>query len=382
MAAERAKPRLMFVVTEDWYFMSHRLPLARAARDAGYDVYVVTRLTKLADDIAAEGFIPIPLLKMQRVGRNPVGELAAIRELVAIYRRYRPDIVHQIAIKPVLYGSIAARLSGVRRVVNNLAGLGFVFSSTSRKAALLRPAISAVLGWALKRRGTLTIVQNSDDAKVLADKIGVPAPSIRLIKGSGVDMAKFAPERIESHPPIVLLASRMIWNKGIRDFVQAASLLREQGVSARFVLLGAPDTGNPAAIPQTVLEDYNKSGEIEWWGHRSDIPQIINGAALVCLPSTYGEGVPKILIEAAAASCAIVTYDVPGCREIVRHGENGLLVAAGDIQALADAISQLLSDTEQRRKMGVNGRAIVEAEFAQEHVVAQTLAAYQELEAT
>lgn len=382
MSLGPGKQRLMFVVTEDWYFMSHRLPLARAARDAGYEVYVATRVTTLAAEIATEGISLVPLCKMERTGRNPLGEIRAILELISIYRRYRPDIVHQIAIKPVLYGSIAARIARVRRVANNLAGLGFVFSSKSLKAMILRPLISAFLALALKRRGTLTIVQNSDDERVLAENIGVPPGSIRLIKGSGVDMTKFRSERVETSPPIVLLASRMIWNKGISDFVQAASLLRKQGANARFVLLGSPDTGNPAAIPQAALEDYNSKGEIEWWGHRSDMPAIINGAALVCLPSTYGEGVPKILIEAAAGACAIVAYDVPGCREIVRNGENGLLVPAGDIAGLALAIGQLLDDPDKRRAMGLKGRRIVEAEFTQEHVVAQTLAAYAELDAT
>ncbi|ABD06260.1 Glycosyl transferase, group 1 [Rhodopseudomonas palustris HaA2] len=376
------KKRLMFVVTEDWYFVSHRLPLARAARDAGYDVLVATRLGDHAELIAREGITPIGLRSMRRGGRNPIGELAAIAELAALYRQYKPDIVHHIAIKPVLYGSIAARMAGVRGVVNNLAGLGFVFSSKTRKAALLRPAIRALLAIALKRRGTLTIVQNSDDANVLATNIGIPADRIRLIKGSGVDMQLFAEQRAESSPPIVILASRMIWDKGIGDFVKAASLLKADGVAARFVVLGAPDPGNPGSIPQSVLEGLNNEGIVEWWGHRSDMPAIIAGAALVCLPTTYGEGVPKILIEAAAGGCAIVAYDVAGCREIVTDGDNGKLVPAGDIGQLAAAIKVLLEDPDRRAAMGSRGRKRVETEFALEHVVAQTLSVYRGLEPT
>lgn len=372
----------MFVVTEDWYFMSHRLPLARAALAAGYEVLVATRLVDHADRIRQEGFLPIGLQKMRRGGRNPLGELASIAELAALYRRYRPDIVHHIAIKPVLYGAIAARLAKVPAVVNNLAGLGFVFSSTSRKAAWIRPAITAFLGFALKRRGTLTIVQNSDDARVLASHIGVSTDSIRLIKGSGVDMAKYPPSRQETSPPMVLLASRMIWDKGIRDFVAMAAQLRGQGVDARFVLLGSPDPGNPDSIPQSVLEGYNAEGCVEWWGHRDDMHAIINSAALVCLPTTYGEGIPKILIEAAAGACAIVTYDVPGCREIVVDGDNGLLVPRGDVARLTAAVRELLDDPSRRTAMGLNGRKRVQAEFTQEHVIAQTLATYRELDRT
>jgi glycosyltransferase involved in cell wall biosynthesis len=370
----------MFVVTEDWYFISHRLPLARAARDAGYDVLVATRLTGQADRITQEGLTPIGLRKMRRDGRNPIGELAAMAELVAIYRLHRPEIVHHIAMKPVLYGSIAARLAGIRAVVNNLAGLGFVFSSTSRKAALFRPVIRRLLAFALKRKGTLTIVQNSDDARVLADDIGIAPNNIQLIKGSGVAISEFSSLRRESVPPVVLLASRMIWDKGIGDFVKAASLLRKQGVDARFVIAGSPDPGNPHSIPESVLQDYNKEGPVEWWGHRDDMPGIIANTALVCLPTTYGEGVPKILIEAAAGACAIVAYDVAGCREIVSDGDNGLLVPAGNIDRLAGAIKELLDDPGRRAAMGVSGRKRVEAEFTLEHVIAQTLAAYRGLE--
>ena len=382
MPSKPPKKRLMFVVTEDWYFISHRLPLARAARDAGYDVLVATRLTGQTDRITQEGLTPIGLRKMRRDGRNPIGELAAMAELVAIYRLHRPEIVHHIAMKPVLYGSIAARLVGIRAVVNNLAGLGFVFSSTSRKAALFRPVIRRFLAFALKRKGTLTIVQNSDDARVLADDIGIAADNIQLIKGSGVAISEFSSLRQESVPPVVLLASRMIWDKGIGDFVKAASLLRKQGVDARFVIAGSPDPGNPHSIPESVLQDYNKEGPVEWWGHRDDMPRIIANTALVCLPTTYGEGVPKILIEAAAGACAIVAYDVAGCREIVSDGDNGLLVPAGDIDRLAGAIKELLEDPSRRATMGLRGRKRVEAEFTLEHVIAQTLAAYRGLEPT
>jgi glycosyltransferase involved in cell wall biosynthesis len=372
--------RVMFVVTEDWYFVSHRLPLARAARDAGYEVLVATRLGDKAEIIRREGFAAIDLTKMRRTGRNPLKELSAIAELVGLYRAHRPDIVHHIAMKPVLYGSIAARIAGVRSVVNNLAGLGFVFSSRSLKARVLRPAIRRLLALALNRPRILTIVQNTDDARVMTDAIGVAPSHLRLIKGSGVDPALYPTNHQNDQPPLVVLASRMIRDKGVADFAAAAAQLRREGKSeARFVLLGAPDGGNPQAIPQSELEAYHRDGIVEWWGHRDDMPGILARTAIVCLPTTYGEGIPKILIEAAAAGCAIVAYDVAGCREIVAHGDNGLLVWPGDIAGLAAAIGELLAAPERRAAMGVRGRARVEAEFAQDRILAQTLATYAEV---
>lgn len=373
------RKRLLFVVTEDWYFVSHRLPIARAARDAGYEVFVATRLAEKADIIAKEGFTPIGLERMRRSGRNPILELASIAELVSLYRSYRPSIVHHVAMKPVVYGSIAARLAGVGAVVNNVAGLGFVFSSKAAYAKLVRRLIGPLLRCALRQPRALTIVQNRDDARFLADDIGVAPDTIRLVKGSGVDLAKFSNSRRESSPPIVLLASRMIREKGVDDFVSAAAQLKKNNVAARFVLAGDPDPENPHSIPEAVLRQYHEDGIVEWWGHRDNIPEIIREAAIVCLPTTYGEGIPKTLIEAAAGECPIVAYDVPGCREIVTDGESGVLVPAGDVCRLAQAIEELLANPEQRRRMGARGRRLVEAEFSQEIIVAQTLAIYSEL---
>ncbi|TFV34843.1 glycosyltransferase family 1 protein [Bradyrhizobium frederickii] len=373
------RKRLLFVVTEDWYFVSHRLPIARAALAAGYEVFVATRLGEKADTIVSEGFTPIGLKRMRRSSRNPFRELASIAELVTLYRSYRPDIVHHVAMKPVLYGSVAARLAGVSAIVNNVAGLGFVFSSKAVYAQTLRRLIAPLLRYALRQRQALTIVQNRDDARVLADDIGVAAEKIRLVKGSGVNLAEFSQIRRESFPPIVLLASRMIKEKGVEDFVRAAAQLRKESATARLVLAGAPDPENPHTIPEAVLRQYHEDGLVEWWGHRDNIPEIIREAAIVCLPTTYGEGIPKTLIEAAAGECPIVTYDVPGCREIVTDGVNGLLVPAGDVGRLAEAIAQLLTDPQQRRRMGAQGRKLVQAEFSQEIVVAQTLAIYSEL---
>jgi glycosyltransferase involved in cell wall biosynthesis len=373
-----SRGKLMFVVTEDWYFLSHRLPVARAARDAGYQVIVVTRVGKLADQISNEGFTLVELEILRRSSRNPFRELRAIAELVKIYRFYKPDVVHHVAIKPVLYGSIAAWLASVPATVNALAGLGFIFSSQRLKARLLRPVIRTMLRCVFNLGKTLLIIQNPDDGRALADQRIVSKDRLRLIKGSGVDVARFYPMPELSQPPVVLLASRMIWDKGVSDFFSVAKKLKDRGVNARFVLTGKPDTDNPAAVPITTLETWNREGVVEWWGYRSDMPVVFSETAIVCLPTTYGEGVPKVLIEAAACGKPIIAYDVPGCREIVQHGKNGFLVEPGNLDKLAAQIELLLNDSLTRAAMGRNGRQMVELEFAQEKVIEQTLAVYSE----
>ncbi|MET4419032.1 glycosyltransferase family 4 protein [Bradyrhizobium sp. RT3a] len=378
-STDAGRKRLLFVVTEDWYFVSHRMPIARAARDAGYDVLVATRISGSAALIENEGFTCISLKRMRRSGKNPISELGSILELVNVYRQYRPSIVHHVALKPVVYGSIAARFAGIAAIVNNVAGLGFVFSSKGIYAKILRRLLSPLLRYALKQPSTLTIVQNRDDAQVLSKDMGVASESIRLIKGSGVDLSHFAGPRREASPPIVLLASRMIREKGIDDFVSAAALLKRDNIGARFVLAGAPDPENPHSIPEAVLRQYHEAGLAEWWGHRDNIPEMMRQAAIVCLPTTYGEGVPKTLIEAAAGECAIVAYDTPGCREIVVDGGNGVLVPPGNVVQLARAIEALLANPTRRRLMGERGGELAKREFAQEIIVAQTLAVYSEL---
>lgn len=369
-------PKLLFLVTEDWYFCSHRLPPARAARDAGFDVVVATRVGRHAAAITAEGFRLVPI-GLRRSSRNPLREFWAIAELVRIYRRERPTVVHHVALKPTLYGSIAARLTRVPRIVNALAGLGFVFTSDVLLARLVRTAVVPAFRLLLNVKGGVVIVQNPEDQMHIA--AGIVAPErLRLIRSSGVDLRRFrtSPERCGT--PVVLLASRMLWAKGIGEFVEAAELLKAQGMSARFVLVGSSDTENPGAVPVKQLEVWRDSGVIEWWGERDDMPEVLAKASVVCLPSTYGEGVPKTLLEAAACGRAIVATDAPGCREIVKHEINGLLIPLRDPVRLATAVSRLLSDRALRLTMGKAGRALAEADFSEGVIAAQTLAVYQE----
>lgn len=371
------RKKLLFLVTEDWYFCSHRLPPARAAQAAGYDIIVATRVGSRGSDITAEGFKLIPI-DLQRRSRNPFRELAAIAQIAKIYLRERPDVVHHVALKPVLYGSLAASIVRGPAVVNALAGMGFLFSSTSRLASVLRALVSRFFRVLLNAGNNLLILQNPDDQAMLVDSGLVKAERVRLIRGSGVDVQRFSPSPEAQTIPVVMLASRMLWDKGVGEFVEAARLLRARGIVARFVLVGNGDPDNPASISESQLKEWHDSDVVEYWGHCEDMPATLAKAHVVCLPS-YREGLPKVLLEAAACARPLIATDVPGCREIVRHGENGLLVTLLDVAGLAEAMARLLGNAELRRTMGQKGRMMVESEFSEMTVARQTLAIYHEL---
>ena len=376
MAAARDKPIILYLVTEDWYFWSHRLPIARAARDAGWEVLVATRVKNHGEQIEREGFRLIPI-KMRRRSLAPWREFAAVAELIRIYRRERPDLVHQVAMKPVLYGSLAAALTGVPAIVNALAGMGYVFTASSVKARLLRPLIKKAFRWLLDRVNARLILQNPDDVAAMVAGT-VAAERIALIRGSGVDTKAFAPAPEPEGKCLAAMVSRMLWDKGVGELVEAARILKERKIPIDVVLVGSPDPENPASIPERQLRAWDASGEIGWWGERSDIARIWAGSHIAVLPS-HREGLPKSLLEAAACGRPLVATDVSGCREVVRPGETGLLVPPHDPKSLADALERLAADPELRRRMGSAARELVERELSQEIVVEQTMALYREL---
>ncbi len=370
-------PKLLFLVTEDWAFCSHRLPPARAAIAAGYEVVVATRVNKHGAAILAEGFRLVKI-GLHRKGYNPLRELRTIVEIVILYLRERPDVVHHVALKPVLYGSIAARIARCPSVVNALIGLGFIFSSDSFIARILRAFVTLAFRLLLNNGRSVLILQNPDDRKMMVAGNMVAPERVRLIRGSGVDVKRFLSTPEPAGTPVVMLPSRMLWDKGIGEFVEAARLVRTRGVIARFVLVGDSDAENPAAIPDAQLVSWRDSGIIEWWGWCEDMPATLAKANIVCLPS-YREGLPKVLLEAAACGRALVATDAPGCREVVLHGDTGLRVPVRDAVSLAAAIQRLLDDSALRAAMGERGRRLVEAEFSESKVAEQTLAVYQEI---
>jgi len=366
----------MFVVTEDWYFCSHRLPLAQAAIKQGFDVSVATRVAEHGEQIRAAGISLIPF-EMSRRGFNPFRELATFVQLAQLYRDQSPDIVHHVALKPVILGSLAAWIARVPTTVNAIAGLGYAFTSSDGVARILKSFIATALPRLLNRRGSRVIVQNPDDRNALRE-MGVEQHRIALIPGAGVDPREFNIGEEGAEPITVTLASRMIWDKGITAFVEAAEALKARFPDVRFVLVGRPDPGNPKAVPETQLSDWHHRGVIEWWGYRADMPQVLRETHIVCFPSTYGEGVPKILIEAAASGKPIVATDIPGCREVVRHEESGYLVPPGEHGALVNALAELIGDAAKRKAMGLRGRELFERTFAMDQVIAATLAVYRE----
>jgi len=370
--------RILLVVNSEWYFWSHRLSLAKALRDAGCDVVVVAAVERGYDEsIVAEGLRFIPL-RLQRRSMAPHWELASIWELFHLYQRERPDLVHHVTIKPVLYGSIAAKAARIPLVINAIPGLGYMFLGSGWHGRLRQQMALAAYRVALSGQQTRVIFQNPDDRALFVSRSVVPINRTVLIRGSGVDVSQFVPSPEQAGLPIVLLASRLLWDKGVGELVEASRHLKKDGIACRVVLVGVPDPGNPKAIPVSLLEHWQAEGVVEWWGLRNDMPEVLKASSIVVLPS-YREGIPKILLEAAAAGRPIVTTDTPGCREVVCHGENGLLVPPYDSKALAQALQRLLQDPVLRAQMGMRSRTIATSEFSKAQIIKETLSVYSEL---
>lgn len=369
---------ICYVITEDWFFWSHFVNRAVAALEAGFDVSVATNVGAHGDKIRSLGLriIPIPWVRRKV---HPGNELKVMRKLAAVFRAERPVIVHNIALKPMLYGTAAARLTGVENVINAPVGLGYMYLSNRLQVRLVRPAVSLALRLVLRSGSSRIIFENPDNLSQFVHAGVVEKRKAVLIRGAGVDIEKFSfsAEPVEG-APVVTLVARMLWTKGVGEFADAARILKERGLAVRFVLVGSPDEGNPSTVPEEVLRGWNDEGVLEWWGQREDIARIMRESHVVVLPS-YGEGLPKCLLEAAACGRPIVTTNAPGCREIVRDGDNGILVPVADVEALAGAIEKLVRDPDLRQRMGARGRQRVEAEFSEERVIRETLAVYEDL---
>ena len=340
--------KILYVATEDWYFISDTLPLAKAALAQGYDVHVAARSNGKQRPILDAGLTFHPLQKISRSGISALTETASVAELTRLYRRVAPDLVHHIALKTILYGAIAARAVPRLATVNAIMGLGFVFTSESRKARALRPFMAAALRLALAAKRSRTIVQNADDLQAVASLSPRARANLRLLRGSGVDCEKFTPQPEPEGVPVVVLPGRLLRDKGVREFATAARTLKGEGMKARFCLVGEPDADNPASITQAEIDGWVKDGIIEHWGFRTDMPAVYASATIVCLPS-YREGLPRVLLEAAACTRAVVTTDAPGCRECVQPGVNGWLVPVRDAVVLTNALREALSDAALRQ---------------------------------
>lgn len=374
--------RLLYVHNAASYFLSHRLAVARAARAAGWEVHLAAPAADAAVratlETAGMHFHPLALT---RRGMSPLHETGVLVALQRLYREVQPDLIHLVTIKPVLYGGLMARLWARAPYVSTIPGRGYVFTTAPGwRGHALRRGVMLAYRHALGSLACRAIFQNPDDRDFFIEQSLVAADRARLILGSGVDPEQYRPRPgIGTRRPRIVLASRMLRDKGVAEFVEAARQLAGAGVAADFVLLGRPDPGNPDSHSEQELAAWHAEGAVQWWGYRQDMPEILAETDIVCLPTAYGEGVPRILIEAAACECALIAADRPGCREIVQDGITGLLVPPRDAAALAQAVQSLLADPERCRRMGQAGRRHVIAGFSEAQVVAQTLAVYAEL---
>jgi glycosyltransferase involved in cell wall biosynthesis len=375
------RPKLLFLVTEDWYFCSHRLPAARAARAAGFDVVVATRVRAHCDRILDEGFALRPI-GWRRRGDGLVGAARAISEIAGLYRAEQPDLVHHIALKSVLFGGIALRRAfrdpeGAPVAIDSIMGLGSRYSAASFAARSRRPSLGIALRLAAGRERGWVIVQNPEDRDALTT-LGIVPRRIVMIRGSGVDCNHFRPlPDPDATTVTVALVSRMLRAKGVLDAAAAIRLLRGRGLPVKLLLAGPTDPDNRGSLTAETLTSLRTADHgIEWLGPVADVRAVWRRAAIAVLPSTYGEGVPKALLEAAACERPIIASDVPGCREVVRPGETGFLVPPRDIEGLAEAIAALAGDPVRREAMGRAGRALVKRDFGEEIVARETLAVY------
>jgi glycosyltransferase involved in cell wall biosynthesis len=367
--------RVLLVGNDADYFLTHRLPLAQKLAELGYDIHVALPFEPGDARFERRPF-EVHRIALRRGGVHVCEELRTLLELFRLYRKLRPEIVHHVTLKPTLYGGFAARLTRVPIVINAMTGLGFVFTSSTLKARLIRMVALWPLRIACRRRNVTMIFQNPEDLQRFADLgISFQEGSV-LIRGSGVDTSVFTPRAGDrTGQPVVMVVSRMLWDKGIAEFVAAARALKAAGSDARFVMVGGTDP-NPSSVPEPELRRWSEEGVVEWWGKRDNMPDVWRQADIACLPS-YAEGLPKTLLEAAATGLPLVATDIPGCREIAREGITGMLVTKADAISLADALRRLIASPELRRKFGANARVVAEREFTVQSVIKQTLNVYQ-----
>ncbi|GGA42764.1 glycosyltransferase family 4 protein [Dyella nitratireducens] len=376
--------KLIFFANTDWYLYNFCVSTAVRLRKDGHEVVMLSPPGPFGDRFAAHGFRWIQL-SMDRASLNPLREAATLSRLVAILRKEQPDLLHNYTMKCVVYGALTARIARVPAVVNAVAGMGYVFTSDALKARMLRPLVKTLMRMTLNDHRSLLILQNPDDVMAFTDADLILPDRIRLIRGTGVDTMVFQP----AVPPLhrdgrlrVLLAARLLWEKGIQEFADAAALLRQWGHDVECLLAGSPDPGNPHSVPQEQVRQWVDQGLIRWLGHVDDMPGLLNTVHVMVLPSYYREGVPKSLLEGAASGLALITTDRPGCREVVsKDGVDGLHAEAQSALSLAKCIARLDGDRGLLEQLSVRARQKVLREFDERAVIQKTIDVYGELTA-
>ena len=376
-AGVRLRGLIVLFANSDWYLFNFRRSLAMAIQQRGYRVLLISPDGPFGPRLLDMGLRWEPL-PMQRRSLRPDKEVAVIGYLIRLLRRERPSLIHNFTIKSAVYGSVAARLCGVHRRVNAIAGLGYVFTSQSWRARLLAPLVRLLMRHSLGGTQSRVVLQNPNDFQ-LFENLGFLTQDMALIPGSGVDCRRFVPRETRGdalRPKRILFVGRVLWDKGIAEFVEAAGILRDCGLE--FVIAGATDVGNPSSVPDDKLQGWVAEGLVSWLGHVEDMAKILMEADIFVLPS-YREGLPKSLIEAASCALPLIATDVPGCRDVITHEVDGLLVPVRDSKALAAAIWRLVEDPGLAARLGAGARARALAEFDERIIISRTLAIYDQL---
>ncbi len=371
--------KILFIVSEDWYFVSHRFNLAKEAISKGYEVSLLTNVNSHKNEIESAGINLLPW-SLQRNSFNPIKEIRSIIQIISAINFIQPSLVHSVALKPILYSSIASKFSCVKSIVFAFAGLGYLFTSNKFLIKIGRLPVVISLRLLLNNDNSNFIFQNQDDIDIFLTLKIAKESNINLIPGSGVDTNRFFPDfqKVRDSVPIIILPARLLWDKGIGDFVEAAKILRDKDFNARFVLVGQFDPHNPANIPQSKIDEWVRNKIIEYWGFQENMPKILNQSTIVCLPS-YREGFPKVLLEAASCSKPIIATDVPGCRQAVHHNKNGLLVPLRNPKLLAGSIEKMVNDKDLCEKMGEAGLKRVHSELSQEIISKKTFSIWEKI---
>ncbi|TLU65099.1 glycosyltransferase family 4 protein [Thalassotalea litorea] len=370
--------KLLFLVNVDWFFLSHRLPIALKALQEGYDVHLACNFIEQRDYIESLG-IKTHQISFSRSGKGFVEEIKTLKDINVLFSKLRPEIVHGVTIKPVLYGGVIGRFKSIQGFVGAISGLGLVFVAKGMKAKIFRTFIKALYKLAFGHDNKAIIFQNEADRQVLLNAGVLSEQDCKMIRGSGADLQTYSPKELPQGTTTFIMAARLLKEKGVNEFIDAAREVKNKGFDARFLLVGDPDSGNPNSFTHEDLKLWEKEGYVEVLGHRTDIPELFSQSHVVVLPSFYGEGLPKVLIEAAACGRAIITTDNPGCSAAVVSGETGIIVPAQDVGSLVAAMEQFLQFPTQLQSMGKAGRKLAEEEFDVNSVVQQHLNIYSEL---
>jgi glycosyltransferase involved in cell wall biosynthesis len=370
--------KILFFVTEDWYFFSHRLHIAKALKEDGFEVILLTRVHQHREIIENQG-IRVIAIDLKRESRNLFQEIRIVFKVAGVYKKEKPHIVHHVAAKPILYGSIAARIASIPLYVNAFAGLGFIFLQKNKFMSILTRAVFILAyRFVFHSKAAYAIFQNPEDKNLFESLRIVNKDRSILIRGAGVNIAHYRFFKEPEGRVTILLGARMLWDKGIGELIQAVKILQKKKIIFHVLLAGIPDPANPNSVEELTLQKWHNQGIVEWIGYQKDMAHVLSRVHIATLPS-YREGVPKFLIEAAACGRPIVTTDVPGCREIVHHNKNGILVPVKNSDALAGSLLKLIKDSKLREKMGACGRDMVIKSFSEKIVADKTMTFYKEI---